>query len=353
MSPSPRRNFTSDNVTGTAPEIMAAIAAANEGQAPSYGGDPYTQQLTQRAREIFECDLTILPVATGTAANALALAVLAQPYGAIYCHETAHVMTDECGAPEFYTGGTKLMGLPGPAGKITPQQIAASVAYAESMGVHHVPPCAVTLSQATEWGAVYRLDEVEALCATAHHHGLPVHMDGARFANALVHLGCSPAEATWKRGIDVLSLGATKNGALAAEAVVLFNPKLEDALAFRRKRGGHLLSKMRFFSAQLLAYLEDDLWLIHARNANTLATRLATRLTGLGGRLVAPVEANEVFIALPESVVTRLRSAGYDFYDWPPPRGEAQPIIRLVTAYDMTHDDVDALARTAGAQVNG
>jgi len=353
VSERPRRTFTSDNVTAAAPEMLEALAAANTGPVPSYGADPYTERLTSRAREVFECELAIVPVTTGTAANALALATLVPPYGGIYCHETAHVMTDECGAPEFYSGGAKLLGLPGEGGKIAAEQVAEAVAFARAMGVHHVQPAAVTLSQATEWGTVYRLGELDALCATAHRHGLPVHMDGARFANALACLGCSPAEATWKRGVDALSLGATKNGALAAEAVVLFDPALAPALELRRKRGGHLWSKMRYLSAQLLAYLDADLWLRHARHANALATRLASGLATLGGSLVAPVDANEVFVTLPAALIAGLRADGYDFYDWPAPRGHAGPVIRLVTAYDMSPADIEALLAAARARAAG
>ncbi len=347
MSQELRRNFTSDNVTGAAPEMLAALAAANHGQAPSYGSDALTQRLEARARELFECELAILPVTTGTAANALALSLLTPPYGAVYCHATAHVMTDECGAPEFYAGGAKLLCLPGKHGRIEPGEIAASMALIATMGVHHVQPSAVTLSQATEWGTVYGLAELDALATTARAHRLAVHMDGARFANALVHLGCTPAEATWKRGVDVLSLGATKNGALAAEAVILFNPELREQLAFRRKRAGHLWSKMRFLSAQLLAYFEGGLWLRHASTANGLAARLAAGLLDCGGRFVAPVEANEIFVTLPEAVIASLRAGGYEFYDWPAPPGESGSVIRLVTAYDMTTADVDAFVGAA------
>jgi threonine aldolase len=347
-----RQNFTSDNVTGCAPEILAALGAANAGTAPGYGSDAFSERLAARAREVFECELAILPVATGTAANALALGLLTPPYGAIYCHETAHVMTDECGAPEFYSGGAKLLCLSGAGGKIAPASIAASMAFIRTMGVHHVQPAAVTLSQATEWGTVYSLAELEALGKVAREHRLGVHMDGARFANALAHLGCSPAEATWKRGVDILSLGATKNGALAAEAIVLFKPERAAELGFLRKRAGHLWSKMRFLSAQLLAYLEGDLWLRHARTANALAARLGAGLAALGGRLLAPVDANEVFISLPATAIAGLRAGGYEFYDWITPPGEQGPAIRLVTAYDMATADVDALLQAAARHLS-
>jgi threonine aldolase len=347
MSHAPRLVFTSDNVAAASPAIMAALAAANAGSVGSYGADPWTERLTARAREVFECELAILPVTTGTAANALALSVLCPPYGGVYCHEAAHIVTDECGAPEFYTGGAKLLGLPGAHGRITAEPLAAAVTLARSLGVHHVQPAAVSLSQATEWGAVYGLEAIESIASTAHSLGLPVHMDGARFANALVHLGCTPAEATWKRGVDVLSFGATKNGALAAEAVILFDPALIEVLALRRKRAGHLWSKQRFLSVQLLAYLEDELWLRNARAANALATRLANGLVALGCRLVAPVEANELFVAPPAGTIERLRARGYDFYDWVSPPGESGPVIRLVTAFDMAETDVDALLAAA------
>jgi len=246
---------------------MAAINAANTGLVPSYGADEITERLQGAASKVFEREVSIFPVATGTAANALALAQLSPPFGGIYCHEGAHIVTDECGAPELFTGGAKLLGLPSPSGKIGPDAIDASVALANDMGVHHVKPSAVSVTQATELGTVYALGELEAVTAAAKRHGLAVHMDGARFANALVHLGCSPAEATWKAGIDVLSFGASKNGALAAEAVVFFDPRRAEDFERRRKQAGHLWSKLRYLSCQLVAYLENDLWLQNARQA--------------------------------------------------------------------------------------
>ncbi|HUO79230.1 MAG TPA: beta-eliminating lyase-related protein [Steroidobacteraceae bacterium] len=343
-----RQDFTSDNITGAAPEVFAALAAANAGTVASYGADPLSEALTERASELFERPVAILPVATGTAANALALSLLARPFEAVYCHAAAHVMTDECGAPEFYSGGAKLIGLPSCDGRLAPQQLAEAVGFARSMGVHHVQPAAVSVSQATEWGTVYGLAELGRLAASAHELGLRVHMDGARFANALASLGCSPAEASWRAGVDVLSLGASKNGALAAEAVVLFEPALAAELALRRKRSGHLWSKMRFLSAQLLAYLDGGLWLRHARQANAMAQRLAAGLGALAGaRLVQPVEANELFIALPPKVTAGLRAAGYRFYDWPAPPGAEGAVARLVAAYDVRPQDVDALIAAA------
>ena len=348
MSPPPRTDFTSDNVAGACAEMLTALAAANAGTARSYGADPATEALTRRASEVFERPVTIFPVATGTAANALALSILARPFEAVYCATTAHVMTDECGAPEFYTGGAKLLTLPANDGRLAPSQLTESVELIRTMGVHHVQPAAVTVSQATEWGTVYSHDALGALAQTAHGLGLKVHMDGARFANALVHLGCTPAEATWRRGVDVLSLGATKNGALAAEAVVLFDPALAAEFEFRRKRAGHLWSKMRFLSAQLLAYLTDDLWLRNARQANAMASRLAAGLAAVPGvRLVQPVEANELFVVLPEPVSARLRAASFGFYDWPAPSHSSGPVYRLVTSYDTQTSDVDGFLAAA------
>jgi threonine aldolase len=349
MSAPLRLDFTSDNVTGASPEVLAALAAANAGTVASYGADPLSEVLMRRAAELFERPVAILPVATGTAANALALSVLARPFEAIYCHPAAHVMTDECGAPEFYTGGAKLIGLPSVDGRLTPGQLAEAVGFARGMGVHHVRPAAVTVSQASEWGTVYGLAPLRALCSAAHELGLRVHMDGARFANAVARLGCSPADATWRAGVDVLSFGASKNGALAAEAVVAFDPSLAAELGLRRKRAGHLWSKMRFLSAQLVAYLDGGLWLRNARHANDMARRLADGITALPGVTLAhAVEANEIFVAVPPTLIGALRAAGYGFYEWPPPAGVAAPVARFVTAFDTTAADVDGLLAAAG-----
>jgi threonine aldolase len=336
-------------VAPAAPEVMAALARVNHGTVHSYGDDPETRRLVELARRTFETELAIHPVATGTAANALALAVLAPPYGGIYCHEIAHVNTDECGAPEFYTGGAKLLPLATPDGKLRAGQLAAPIAHARAMGVHHVAPAAVSISQATEWGTVYQPGELRELTAAAHAHGLSVHMDGARFANALAHLGCTPAEASWKCGIDVLSFGATKNGALAAEAVIFFKPAMARDFELRRKRAGQLWSKLRYMSAQLTALLEDDLWLRHARHANALASHLAQGLQQRGVELMQPVEANEVFAVLPAPRIAALRSQGFEFYEWPAARPDRQPVVRLVTAYDMLASDVEALLAALSA----
>lgn len=348
MADKPSRNFGSDNVSPVCAPIMAAIEAANSGPTSSYGADDFTRRLQSAASRAFEKDVAIYPVATGTAANALALSQIAPPFGGIYCHETAHIVTDECAAPEFFTGGAKLLGLPSADGRISPQSLLAAMAYAADMGVHHVKPAAVSITQATEWGTVYGLNEILSLTAVAKQHGLPVHMDGARFANALVHLGCSPAEATWRSGIDVLSLGASKNGALCGEAVVFFDPALAEDFERRRKQAGHLWSKLRYLSCQLLAYLQDDLWLRNARQANAMATQMAQGLTGVeGARIMQPVDANEIFVEMPERRVAALEKAGFYFYRWLLGSVTDGVAIRLVTTYATTPADVDDFLQAA------
>lgn len=341
--------FTSDNAFGVAPEILDAIARANVGAASSYGGDEITARLQRRFADVFACDVAVFPVATGTAANALSLATLTPPYGAIFCHEEAHVNVDECGAPEMFSGGAKLVSLYGANGKIDADGFEEALRSYRKGDVHQVQPACLTLTQSTEAGTVYTPDELKCLASLAHERGLAVHMDGSRFANALVSLGCTPAEMTWKAGIDVLSFGATKNGALAAEAVVFFDPAKAADFAFRRKRGGHLFSKMRFLSAQLEAYFDNDLWLHLARHANAMAARLAQGLGALeGAELASPVEANEIFVRLPLATIDGLRSAGAAFHPWPK-RGDgaAGGTIRLVTSFATQEADVDAFLAAA------
>jgi threonine aldolase len=346
-------NFASDNTAPISPEILHAIERASHGHAGSYGGDELTKNLAARLRDIFETDLSIYPVGTGTAANALALATLVHPYGAVICAEEAHIATDECGAPEFYMGGAKLITLPSSDGRISPMQVEAAMARAIDGGIHHVMPEAVSITQATEWGTVYGVDEIAGIGEASRRRGLHLHMDGARFANALVSLGASPAEMSWKAGIDVLSFGATKNGAMAAEAVIFFNPALAAGFERRRKRAGQLWSKMRFLSAQLLGYLENDLWLRNAGQANAMAAALAEGLTALPGvRLVQKVQANELFVAMPDELIEALHGDGAVFYRWIDVAGEPNPVIRLVTSFATRREDVDmflALARRHSA----
>ena len=340
-------DFSSDNVAGAAPEIMAALAAANLGPATSYGADAVTARLEPRFAELFEHEVAVFPVATGTAANALALAAVTPPWGVIYCHEEAHVAIDECGAPEFFAGGAKLIGLSGADAKLDATTVAARIG--ERGFVHHAQPAAISISQTTEAGAVYTAAEVAALGAVAARAGLALHMDGARFANAVAVLDCPPAAITWRAGIDVLSFGATKNGALAAEAVIFFDAKRAADFAYRRKRGGHLLSKMRFLSAQLEAYLDDGLWLRNARHANLMAARLAAGLARLdGARLAHAVQANEVFVDLPDRAIRALLADGFKFYRW---GGAASTCLRLVTSFATQGSEVDAFIAAAAAQL--
>ena len=344
-------NFNSDNVTGASPEIIAALAAANADAVASYGADPCTERVEAAFRRLFERDVAVFPVATGTAANALALAACTPPWGVVFCHRSAHIACDECGAPEFYTGGAKLALLDGEHAKLAPGALDAALASAGGGVVHHAQPAAVSVSQATEAGAVYAPDELAALARVAHAHGAALHVDGARFANALVALGCSAAEATWRAGVDVLSFGATKNGALAAEAIVVFDPALAETIGYRRKRAGHLFSKLRFLSAQLEAYLADDLWLRNARHANAMAARAAeglARLANRGVTLVHPVEANELFVRLPEPVRAGLAADGFLFHGWgAPPAGPDGGVVRLVTSWCTDPADVAALVARA------
>ena len=338
-------DFRSDNVAGAAPEIMEALVAANAGTASSYGADNLTAKVEARLSEIFERPVKAFPVATGTAANALALATLTPPYGAVLCHEEAHIAVDECGAPEMYSGGAKVIPMAGAAGKIAPRDLDEKLDKLLTGDVHQVLPKALSLTQATEAGTCYSPAEVAALAEIAHRRGLKVHMDGARFANAMAHLGVTPAEMTWRAGVDVLSLGATKNGALAAEAVVFFDPALAESIGFRQMRAGHLLSKMRFVSAQLEAIFTGDRWLDYARHANGMAARLAEGLQRLPAAvLLQPVVINEVFARLPLDVVAGLREAGFSFYDWP---GAAPGTIRLVTAFNTEPAHVEAFLATA------
>lgn len=335
-------SFTSDNVVSACPEVMDAVVAANAGTAKSYGHDDYSVHLQSRLADVFETEVTVFPVATGTAANALALSAITPSFGKIYCHELSHINTDECGAPEFFTGGAKLVVMRGENAKISAQTLKATI-YGRG-NVHHAQPATVSITQACEAGTVYQLDEINAIAATGHEYDLNIHMDGARFANALVTLGASPAETTWKSGVDVLSFGGTKNGCLAAELVVFFKPELVGDFPFLQKRSGQLLSKMRFLSAQFEAYLSDDVWLRNARQANAMATRLSEGLAVLPGvKLAYPTQSNEVFVHLPQSVIQGLRSEGVSVNE-EELDGSA---VRFVTAWNTEVNDVDQLIAAA------
>jgi threonine aldolase len=345
MSEKPVINsFASDNVSCACPEVMDAVVAANSGIAVSYGQDAHTVKLEATLSDLFETGVTVFPVVSGTAGNALALSALTPSYGKVFCHEMSHINTDECAAPEFFTGGAKLIPISSHDGKITPENLTPVIRGTGN--VHSAQPATLSITQSCEVGTVYQLDEISAVSETAREHGLSVHMDGARFANALVALDASPAQMTWKAGIDVLTLGGTKNGCLAAEAVVFFKPDLVKSFPFLHKRSGQLLSKMRFVSAQLEAYVANDVWLRNARHANAMAVRLSEGLAAIPGiELAFPTQSNEVFARVPRKVIDRLSAEGINVTE-----GELDETAppRFVAAWDSRIEDVDALLAAIG-----
>lgn len=342
-------NFASDNTAGICPEALTALQTANRSHAPGYGDDAETARARTRFQELFERECEVFFVFNGTAANALALSAACRSYHSIVCHELAHADTDECGAPEFFTGGSKLIPLPGPHAKLTPDVVEA--AMHRGHGIHYPKPGALSLTQATELGTVYTAAEIAALAAVAHRHGLVVHMDGARFANAVASLaardGAGAADLTWRAGVDVLSFGGTKNGMLTTEAVVFFNRELARDFAYRVKQSGQLASKHRFAAAQWTAMLTDGAWLRHAAHANAMAQRLAAGLAALPGCAPAfPVEANGVFLRLPASLAAGLAARGWQFY-----RFFGEDGYRLMCGWDSTPAAVDALLADARALI--
>ena len=333
-----RRHFASDNYSGMCPEAWAAMAEANAGHARSYGDDPWTARAADLLREIFETDCEVFFVFNGTAANSLSLASCCQSYHSILCHELAHVETDECGAPEFFSNGTKLLMLPGERGKITPASIEQTVK--KRTDVHFPKPRAVSVTNATEVGTVYTPDELKAIWAKTKAFDLKLHMDGARFANAVASLGCAPKELTWQAGVDALCFGGTKNGMAVGEAVVFFNREMAREFDYRCKQAGQLASKMRFLSAPWVGMLRDGAWLRHAAHANAMAARLETHLADLPGvRLLFPREANGVFAELPPAAIAALRAKGWLFYTFIGAGG-----CRFMCTWDTQPEDVDALA---------
>ncbi|MCC6918900.1 MAG: low specificity L-threonine aldolase [Alphaproteobacteria bacterium] len=333
-------NFASDNTAGAHPRVLEAIAAVNDGVARSYGADRWSEELNEALSIWFDRAVQVFPVATGGAANALALSQLTPPWGAVFCHRESHINVDECGAPEFYSGGAKLVALDGPAGKLASAPLRQALLNHPRGEVHRMQPGAVSITQATECGTIYTPHEVGALAQVAAEAGIPLHMDGARLSNALVTLGCKPADITWKAGVAALSLGFTKNGAIASEGVVFFDAELAEHFAFRRKRGGHLFSKMRFFAAQMLAMLEDDLWRDLAGAANAGARQLAQIFAEAGCTLAFDVEANEVFAHLPRAVADGLRQDGAYFYPWGAESGEA-PLYRFVCSFATREAEIN------------
>jgi threonine aldolase len=325
--------FVSDNAAPACAEVMAALAAANAADL-AYDADRWSLQLNSAFTDLFEVEVEAIWVSTGTAANALALACLCPPFGSIICHNESHIQSDECGAPEFYTHGAKLLTGDGVGAKLAPAEVERILASVRN-DVHRMQPAALSVTNATEYGLVYTPDELAALAKVCRDHQLCFHVDGARFANAVVQLGCSPAELSWRAGVDVLSFGFVKNGGLSAEALIFFDRSLAAGVGERRKRGGHLLSKGRYLAAQLLAMLQDDVWLRNARAANAGAARLAA---AAGERLALPVEANELFVKLTREEAAALRARGFQFYDW----GEDQ--ARLVVSWNQPETDIAALA---------
>lgn len=350
MHDEPCLNFKSDNEAPAHPRILEALAEANRGHATAYADDRWSQRLDEAFSERFETPCRVLPLATGTAANSITLASMVPSWGAVMCHRLGHIHNDEGGAPEFYTHGAKLMPLDGVGGKLAPDALAAAIDAAGAHGVHNVRPSAVSITQATECGTSYRPEEIAALAEVTGARHLPLHMDGARFANAVAWLETSPADVTWRAGVDALSFGATKNGALTAEAIVVFgenpDPARLEAMERMRKRGGHLLSKMRYVSAQLLAMLENDLWLDLARQANAQARRLAEAIEAHPtARLAWPVEANEVFMHLAPDALAGLREQGFEFHLWP----GHDDLARLVCSFSTRPESVDCLIEALGA----
>lgn len=334
-------NFRSDNETPVAPAIMEAIVEANQGSAWSYAEDDWSNRLNEAFSELFRTDAIVLPVSTGTVANSIALASVTPPWGSVFCHSGAHIQNDEGGAPEFFGNGMRLVPVDGENGKLKPVALEKAIRAVEGHGVHSYIPTVMSLTQATESGTIYTVDEVRALCDSARTKGLITHMDGARFGNAIASLGCHPAEVTVEAGIDMLSFGASKNGCMAAEALVIFNhPKWQDTSERLRKRSGHLLSKMRYVSAQLLAYIEDGRWLEMAGHANRQAARFAGAVEGhAGASLHFPVQANEVFVKWTKAGFDHLESQGIQFLMWP----GRDDLARFVFGHSTSDGEVEVL----------
>lgn len=340
--------FSSDNWAGAHPAVVESLAINATGFARAYGTSDLDKAIEERFCAIFGREVSVYFVATGTAANALAMTAANRPGGVVFCHPEAHMMEDECGAPEYFTGGARMCGVDGELGRIDPAALDRAIRRFPAESVHNGQPMAVSITQSTEVGTVYGPDHIRAISDVSRHHGLPLHMDGARFANALVSLDVSPAQMTSECGVDIVSFGGTKNGCWCAEALIFLDRALARDLPFLRKRAGQLFSKSRFVSAQFAAYFQDDLWLQTARHANALAARLADGLPQIGRiRLAWPPEANEVFPIMQSRLAGALAAEGVRFHEWPAPRGMRNPpdgdevLCRFVTSFANTQAEVD------------
>lgn len=337
-------NFRSDNESPAAPAIMDALMEANHGSAWAYAEDQWSERLDEAFSDLFGTPTTVVPVSTGTVANSIALACVTPPWGTVYCHRNAHILNDECGAPEFFGNGLRLVPVDGPEGKFDTEDLRQTVQKTEGHGVHSYVSSAVSITQANESGSVYLADEIASICAAANEMNLATHMDGARFGNAVASLACQPAEITWQAGIQMMSFGASKNGCLAAEALLFFNrPELREKAERHRKRSGHLLSKMRYVSAQLLAYINDGLWLDMAGHANQQAARFSQAVVQHpSARLEYPVQGNEVFVKWSPVGFGRLEEAGMQFLGWP----GRDDLARFVFSHCTSNEETEKLCTT-------
>jgi threonine aldolase len=349
-------NFGSDNQAGASEKVMAGLTEANAGVSAAYGDDEWTAKASQLIQQLFDCEAEVFLVTTGTAANCLALSCMALPWQTIVCHAQAHIINDELTAPEFFTQGARLVGLDGEQPKLTPESLAQHLGFGAAHPPHNAQPCVLSLTQLSEAGQLYSIAELQQLATIAHENDLYVHMDGARFANAVAALGCHPSEISWKAGVDVLCLGATKNGALCAEAVVFFNKELAKNFVAQRKRSGHLISKSRWLGAQFCSWLANDHWLELATHANNMAAQLGNELSQLSFmREVWPVAGNELFMIMPKQAIEFVRNQGAVFYEWPqnllPEHIEVtehEDAVRFVTSFRTTAEEISGFADLLG-----
>lgn len=336
-------NFASDNVSPFCPEVLEALTLEASSNAPAYGSDEISQQLDRTFSDLFDKEVAVIPVATGTAANCISLSALVTPYGGVVCHHEAHINEDESTGVAFFTGGAKLLPMDGPTAKLEATALDAFISGQVNRGVHSVAPECVAITQATELGTVYSPAEVTAIGDVCKKHDLRLFMDGARFANAVAHLDCHPADITWKAGVDAISFGATKNGAMAVDAIVLFDTSLKGRIDQARKRSGHLHSKHRYLATQLLAYVKNDVWLKNAAHANQAASALADLLIGRGAPLAHPKDGNELFVKLPAELAVKLRDAGLMFHAWP---SLGADVYRFVAAWNTDIAQISELHTT-------